>query len=180
MSTARESLHQAVMAASKAIEQDGGVRSALRRAERGLDVIGIEAVDRFVRQAGQQYRWLGEALEDAVILIAHRQVLPFSKTGAVRLEARGELARRFGEVRSTCAAGRQTVLSALRLQRLIRASGSEDRLRQMRRALFVLDAPIHPVHAVEGFLDLHSDDGRRQFARAFFAGVTTIDSLDAA
>lgn len=179
--SAREALYRAVMTASERIERDGGLRSALRRAESGLDVIGIEAVDRFVQEIGQlsQYRCLGEVLEDAATLIGHRKALPFDRTNGARWEDRDVLARRFGEVRSAGAAGRQTVLSALRFQRLLRASSSQDRLRQMRRALGLLDAPIHPFHIVQGFLDLHSDSGRRQFARAFFSGMPA-DSQDAA
>lgn len=156
------------LAGSHAIERDGGLRSALRRARTSLDIVGFEAVECFGASLKRITRLDDEVAEAAMALIAQRNVLAYRFASQHQAEGNGTLAKRLGEK-----FGERRLLSELRFQRLLRATSGDDRFQQMRRAIALLDKPIHPVSVVQAYLDLHSDRGRREFARAYFADVSS-------
>lgn len=173
----RNRLWDVVQQACRAIEDNGHLRSALRRAACGQDLIGLEAVDAFARRLpGCLGRWrpdedkLGTMADGAMVLLAQRNVKRDSTAAAV-LPPRGRVVQLLGEMVS----GERRRLSELRFQRLLRVEGADERLQQMRRALALLEPPVHPLAVVEAWLDLHSEPGRRRFARAYFTGLSESD-----
>lgn len=168
----QQTLLNIALRASQAIEGNGALRSALRRASSTLEVIGHEQVDAFgeaLKHALVAKRLAGlqsDAIADgAMILLAQRNVLSFKKAQAAAMPAEGLLAQCLGEKQ-----GERRRLSELRFQRLLRAIDTDDRLQQMRRALALLNAPAHPLAILQAWLDLHTEPGRRRFARAYFSG----------
>lgn len=173
----RNRLWDAVRQACSAIEDNGHLRSALRRAACGQDLIGLEAVDAFARRLPGCLGWwrpsedkLGAMADGAMVLLAQRNVKRSSSTDAA-LPPRGSVAQLLGERVS----GERRRLSELRFQRLLRVDGADERLQQMRRALALLEPPLHPLAVVEAWLDLHSELGRRRFARVYFTGISESD-----
>lgn len=162
--------------ASQAIEHDGALRSALRRASCALDIVGLEAVDRFgaLLLGIPGFSRLGiDDAEVGMVVIAQRNVLPYKIAHSKSPIGRNVLARHMGQKR-----GERRLLSELRFQRLLRASDCDDRLQQLRRAIALLEGAIHPYHALEAYLDLLSDGGRRRFARAYFMAIANPEAIE--
>jgi len=164
-----QALAVATRDASSAIERDGALRSTLRRATTNLEVMGLDAVGKFAVKLMPIAHFSPDendtVAESCMILIAQRNVMPFKNLPAMTPLVPDRLALMLAEK-----AGERSLLSQLRFQRLLRASDPDDRLKQMRRAIALLNSPIHPFHVVLGYCDLHQDVGRRRFARAYFAG----------
>ncbi len=160
---------EVVHRASCAIERNGRLRSALRRAACCGDAVGYEETEVFAQALASCLgsRWLEEAVADgAMVLLAQRNVAPWPKQDEVdALPEPGRLPRLLGQP-----VGERRHLSELRFQRLLRAADSDERLQHLRRALPLLDGPVHPLAVVEAWLDLHGEQGRRAFARAYFTG----------
>ncbi len=169
-----QQLDMATRRASWAIEQDGGLRSSLRRAATYLDVIGMEAVANFAKAlepiVGQRALENDAIAECTMILMAQRNVVSFKDLAAGASPRSGLLPRKLGEKTSV-----QRLLSEIRFQRILRASDTDDRLQQMRRAIALLKSKIHPLAVADAYLDLHSEPGRRRFARAYFEGFAEDD-----
>jgi len=169
----RNRLWDVVEAACRAIENDGRLRSALRCAARCNDVIGLEATDAFAQGLRG---WLGgwhlddAAADGAMVLLAQPKV-KYRVASSNSLPEQDCVAQLLGEMLS----GERRRLSELRFQRLLRADGVDERLQQMRRAIALLEPPVHPLAVVEAWLDLHSELGRRRFARAYFTGLSVPD-----
>lgn len=162
--------------ASQAIERDGALRSVLRRASRTLDIVGPEAVDRFSMSLLriQRFAWLGaDEAEAGMVVIAQRNVLPYKIVHDKLPVGHNVFARHMGQKR-----GERRLLSELRFQRLLRASDCDDRLQQLRRAIALLEGAIHPYHALEAYLDLLSEGGRRRFARAYFMATANPEAAE--
>lgn len=165
-----------VNSASESIESSGQLRSALRRATGSLDVVGFEVVDVFfagLRRIPGFSRLDGAISDGGMVLIAQRNVLPWAKVRNAMAPQTGLFPRLMGDK-----AGERRRLSELRFQRLLRAADADDRLQQMRRAVALLDERIHPLAVLEAWLDLNNEQGRRNFARAYFAGMTAPVSAD--
>lgn len=173
----RERLAYAVLTASRAIAMNGRLRSSLRRAACCGDAAGYEETEDFVQALKAS---LGKSrLEDcvvdgAMVLLAQPRVALWPRgEGLGALPDRGHLPRRLGQ-----RTGERRLLSELRFQRLLRAAGSDERLLHLRRAIALLDSPVHPLAVVEAWLDLHGEQGRRIFARAYFSGDTVAAGQD--
>lgn len=171
----RTSLRLAIAQAGKDIRDSGALRSALRRAKRPLDVIGFPSVDAFAASVLPlvSFRSLGpiaseSAAEGAMIVLAQPNVLAVGQAPGGPSSSSDLLPRRFGER----VGDQRRRLSELRLQKLLRAKDGDHRLQQFRRALALLDTKVDAVSAVLAWLDLHSEGGRRRFARAYFAGAS--------
>jgi len=168
----RNQLLGVVQRASRAIEDNGHLRSVLRRAAHCGDVIGLEAADAFAQALRG---WLGgwrlddTVADGAMVLLAQRNVKHWTKSGG-NVPPKDHVAQLLGEK-----IGDRRRLSELRFQRLLRAEDTDDRLQQMRRAIALLDPPLHPLAVVEAWLGLHSEAGRRRFARAYFTGLPVAD-----
>lgn len=170
-----DKLRAAVVKACRAIERDGRLRTMLRRAARCKDVIGYKDADVFAQELQQCFEtWRpGEDVADgAMILLAQRKVARLSVSEVLGDPPSGLLARLLGQK-----VGERSRLSELRFQRLIRAEGVDERLQQMRRALALLDVPVHPFAVVKAWLDLHNEQGRRRFARAYFTGFSSEEDV---
>lgn len=169
----RERLAYAVLTASRAIARNGRLRSSLRRAACCSDAAGYEETEDFVQalKASLGKSRLEDCVADgAMVLLA---ALRPRGEGLGALPDRGHLPRRLGQ-----RTGERRLLSELRFQRLLRAAGSDERLLHLRRAIALLDSPVHPLAVVEAWLDLHSEQGRRIFARAYFSGDTVAAGQD--
>lgn len=167
----RDQLLTLVKRASEAIERDGRTRSALRRAGRSADVIGFELVAAFA--AGLKrvpgFQQLDDAVADAgMVLMAQSKVLGHKQVKAASAPVPGLLPKMLGER----VGDERKRLSELRFQRLLRASDCDDRLQQLRRAISLLETRIHPMAVLDAWLDLHCERGRRDFARAYFTGLS--------
>lgn len=163
-------LHALATRASQSIDNDGALRSALRRAVESNDVIGLEAAHAFASSLRRikGHERVSEAVADgAFVLMAQRNVLRFHELGKGPVPARGQLEQKLGEK-----VGERRRLSELRFQRLLRTVDSEDRLQQMRRAIALPETRIHPLAVLRAWLDLHSESGRRRFAQAYFTGLS--------
>jgi len=161
----RERLAYAVLTASQAIARNGRLRSALRRAACCSDAAGYEETEDFVQALKACLgKWRPEdcVADGAMVLLAQSRV---RGEGLGALPDRWLLPRLLGQ-----RAGERRLLSELRFQRLLRAAGSDERLLHLRRAIALLDSPVHPLAVVEAWLDLHGEQGRRIFARAYFSG----------
>lgn len=169
MST-RDRLLRLVKSGCEAIERDGRMRSALRRAARSIDVIGFAPIDAFAAELKRipPFQWLDDAVAEAgMVLMAQRNVLRHDQIKAASAPAPGLLPKLLGE---TIGDGRKR-LSELRFQRLLRATDADDRMQQLRRAIALLDRSVHPMAALDAWLDLDGEQGRRRFAKAYFAGL---------
>lgn len=169
----QERLLGVVRRASESIANNGRLRTVLRRASSSLEVVGFEATDALVdglQRIPGLSRFEGSIADGGMVLMAQRNVLPWSKIENADAPPSGLLARRLGEK-----AGERRRLSELRFQRLLRAADGDDRLQQMRRAIALLDTRIHPLAVLEAWLDLHNEQGRRNFARAYFTGLSIPD-----
>lgn len=174
MST-RERLLGLAKRASEAIEQNGRLRSALRRASGSRDVLGFEEVDAFVialkRIPG--FDRLDESVADGgMVLMAQRNVLRHDKIRNAMAPPSGLLPRTLGQK----IGDQRRRLSELRFQKMLRATDGDDCLQQMRRAIALLDTYIHPLAVLEAWLDLHSEQGRRRFARAYFTDLAVVEA----
>ena len=149
----------AVARAIAAIENDGRLRSILRRAERPDDAFGIgESKSMMEAMREELHLHPGSTLpEECLILIAQRSVLDKAKRThlGTLLGGSDEKTRR---------------MSGLRFRRLMNARPGEDRLRQTRRALAMLDE-VHPVSVVEAYLQLNDPLQARKFAHAYFGSL---------
>jgi CRISPR system Cascade subunit CasB len=141
------------------LQTDTGARAALRRVSNPADCAFQPAFHALRRKMLA----VGRVNDDALAVVA---VL----AAGVRAEARGGLPDRLGAPQ-----GDRRVLPELRLQRLLQAEEPDETLRQMRRALAILDnrADIADLArwsyalAVPG---LHESTARR-FAYAYYGAV---------
>jgi hypothetical protein len=92
--------------------------------------------------------------EECLILLAHRNVAEQQRSD--------NIAEMWG--------GKDPLLSALRFRRLLRATAGVDRLRQYRRAMGLLKTQVSPEAVINGYLELHSEKGAREFAYRYFKG----------
>ena len=146
-----------------ALERDKGLTARLRRARSPDEVLALEAVIRLAdRLAVAGFRFRPHPDEYAAVLAI---LLAQARVDRKELSGTGKasLAARLGMKPSD-----RRQLSELRFARLIHASDIEDRLRQLRRALRMLDAPV-PAHTLaKGWELLNSPAGRYRFARDYF------------
>ncbi|MBA8884111.1 type I-E CRISPR-associated protein Cse2/CasB [Dokdonella fugitiva] len=171
MST-RDRLLSLVQRASGAMEQDKRTRSALRRAAHATDALGFEPVVAFVAALKRipAFEHLDDGVgEGGMVLMAQGNVLINGRIRGAPGPVPGLLPKLFGER----IGGERRRLSELRFQRLLRAHDIDDRMRQLRRAIALLDARIHPMAVLDAWLDLHSVQGRRRFANAYFGTLET-------
>lgn len=169
----RERLAYAVLTASRAIARNGRLRSSLRRAACCSDAAGYEETEDFVQALKAcMGKWRPEdcVADGAMVLLAQPRVALWPRgEGLGSLPDRWLLPRLLGQ-----RTGERRLLSELRFQRLLRAAGSDERLLHMRRAIALLDSPVHPLAVVEAWLELHGEKGRRIFARAYFSGDAAV------
>ncbi|KFN49272.1 type I-E CRISPR-associated protein Cse2/CasB [Arenimonas composti] len=160
--------------AIQAIESNGALRSALRRAVRCGDAVGHRAVDSFGAELQRQLRprRLPDDVADAGMILLAQSKVDRTSPAVAEVPPPGELARHLGEPLGGGPDEPRRRLSALRFQRLLRASDSDDRLQLLRRAMALLPAKVHPLSVLEAWLDLHDEGGRRRFARAYFNSST--------
>lgn len=158
------------------IQEDGALRAALKRAADINSVIGLEAVIDLERSlAHSETDRARDRVARLAILLAHRCVKRSSSNDDLNAPIEGRpLAERFGE-----ASGEQRLLSPLRFQRLIHGDDDDERLRQLRRALGLLSAEsLHRQHLAEAWFQLTSPEGRRAFARNYFAPTPNTDTTE--
>ncbi|MFO1495554.1 MAG: type I-E CRISPR-associated protein Cse2/CasB [Lysobacterales bacterium] len=159
------------------IQDDGALRAALKRAVDINSVVGLEAVIRLEERAlaGSENARERDRMARLAILLAHRCVKRTSANDDPKAPIEGRpLAERFGE-----ASGEQRLLSPLRFQRLIHGDDDDERLRQLRRALGLLSAEsLHRQHLAEAWFQLTSPEGRRAFARNYFAPTPNTETTE--
>ena len=171
----RDELLRLVKRSSEVIDGDGRMRSALRRAARSVDVIGFAPIDAFATELKRipAFQWVEDAVAEAgMVLMAQGKVLRHEHVETAPAPVPGLLPKMLGEK----VGDERKRLSELRFQRLLRATDCDDRMQQMRRAIALLDRPVHPMAVLEAWLDLDSEQGRRRFAKAYFVGIAV--SLD--
>jgi hypothetical protein len=136
------------------IRTNGALRSELRRASSGRDVLGEPMADAL--RAAIRVRYSGDesVAEECLILLAHRNVAEQGRPS--------NIAALWG--------GEAPLLSPLRFRRLLRATAGVDRLRQYRRAMGLLKTQVSPEAVINGYLDLHSEKDARKFAYSYFKG----------
>jgi CRISPR type I-E-associated protein CasB/Cse2 len=147
------------------------MRSALRRAASSMDVIGFEPVAAFAAALKRipTFHLLDDAVAEAgMALMAQPNVLGHGQIKAASAPVPGLLPKLLGEK----VGDQRKRLSELRFQRLLRSTDSDDRLQQLRRAIALLETRIHPMAVLDAWLDLHCERGRRDFARAYFTGLS--------
>jgi CRISPR type I-E-associated protein CasB/Cse2 len=136
------------------IKENGALRSELRRASSGRDLLGEPAADALRAAIRGRYFDQDSVAEECLILLAHRNVAEQGRAGSI--------AALWG--------GKDPLLSPLRFRRLLRATAGPDRLRQYRRALGLLKENVSPDAVIGGYLDLHSEKDARKFAYSYFKG----------
>ncbi|GAB1407067.1 hypothetical protein MASR1M8_09860 [Thermomonas brevis] len=145
------------------LERDKGLTARLRRARNPDEVSALEAVIRLADRLAATGLRIGPNSDEYVgalaILLAQSRVNR-DETSSV---GKASLAARLGAKTND-----RRRLSDLRFSRLIHANNVEDRLRQLRRALRMLDAPLPARTLAKGWELLNSPAGRHRFARDYF------------
>lgn len=151
----------------KQIDTNKGLKARLRRAKQVDDVLGIEAVVRLADAFAHSRLWLDAEIDTdsyaatLAMLLAQRSVDCEDTASGGGLS----VAARFGQTD-----GDRRKLSDLRFSRLIHAQTLESRLRQLRRALPLLDGKVPARHMANAWQQLNSASGRHRFARDYFLG----------
>ena len=162
-----DSLYSIVMRAAREIAGNGQLRSQLRRADKAMEVFGLAEASHFDQKLRTHLKTIprDSTLPDEVlILLAQRNVAVPKDAGSERPTIT-PLATQLGGAKED-----DRALSGLRFQRLMHAQAGDDRLRQMRRALSLLNQPAHPIAVVEAYLALQHESSARRFANTYFTG----------
>lgn len=158
------------------IQENGALRAALKRAPDINSIVALESVigleKRFAPRAKDRER--DQVARLAILLVRRCVKRSSSKDELDPAKDGGSLAERFGVMQKD-----QRLLNPLRFQRLIHGADDDERLRQLRRALGLLPADsLHREHVAEAWLQLIDPQGRRAFARNYFAPTPSVESND--
>lgn len=156
------------------VQEDGALRAALKRAPSITSIVVLEAVTTFEQRMVRTERERDQVARLAILLVHRCVKRSSSKDEQDPAREAGSLAERFGEMQKD-----RRVLNPLRFQRLIHGDNDDERLRQLRRALGLLPADsLHREHVAEAWLQLIDPQGRRAFARNYFAPTPSVESND--